>query len=110
MRATASVQPTFPPPMPPPAGGALPGPEAIDSVTVLDCLLTPCAMLLDVPSQHASAYARAHVDVLGWVEEAASSGTHLELTRALKWYLAMDAVLLRSGIMPCMCARGRCET
>ena len=54
-------------------------------------------MLFDVPHACIAGYAHAQVDnVLSRIEDAASSGTEEELARALKWFLALDAISLRT--------------
>ena len=50
-------------------------------------------MLFDVPHACITGYAHAQVDVLSRIEDAASSGTEEELARALKWFLALDAIV-----------------
>ena len=91
-------QPEYPAPQPPPA--ELPrGWEAIDGVPLEDCAVNCCQMLPEVPQQHTTAYARAHVAVHELILAALEGGgTALELERALKWRLALDAVLLRAQI------------
>ena len=54
-------------------------------------------MCFDVPHACIAGYAHAQVDnVLSRIEDAASSGTEEELARALKWFLALDAIILRT--------------
>ena len=69
---------------------------AIDNLTVIECAVNPNAMLFDVPHAGVTGYAHAQVDVLSRIEEAASSGTVNELARALKWFLALDVIVLRT--------------
>ena len=71
--------------------------HAIDNLTVLECPVNPNAMCFDVPHACIAGYAHAQVDnVLSRIEDAASSGTEEELARALKWFLALDAIILRT--------------
>ena len=49
-------------------------------------------MMYDVPQQHTSAYARVMVEILTYIRCATDDE---QLTRGLKWYLAIDAILLR---------------
>ena len=72
------------------------GRHAIDNLKVVECLNNQNQMLFDVPHACIIAYAHAHVDVLSRVHKAASSDTEDELARALKWLLAMDAIILRT--------------
>ena len=88
-------QPRPPPPSMTPSDSML-GWHAIDNLTVIECAVNPNAMLSDVPHACVTAYAHAQVDVLSRIEEAASSGTEDELARALKWFLALDAIILRT--------------
>ena len=85
------------PPLPSTApSDSLIGWHAIDNLTVLDCAVNPSQMLFDVPHACIAGYAHAQVDVLSRIEDAASSGTEEELARALKWFLALDAIILRT--------------
>ena len=88
-------QPEPPPPSTTPSE-SLGGWHAIDNLTVLECTVNPNPMLFDVPHACIAGYANAQVDVLSRIEDAASSGTEEELARALKWFLALDAIILRT--------------
>ena len=86
-------QPEPPPPSTAPSDSLI-GWHAIDNLTVLECAVNPSQMLFDVPHACIAGYANAQVDVLSRIEDAASSGTEEELARALKWFLALDAIIL----------------
>ena len=66
-----ATQPQFPVPTVPDLGGQQPlsaddycsSWEAIDFISVEDCIVNPCMMLEDVPPQHTSAYAKVFVDI-----------------------------------------------
>jgi len=88
-------QPEPPPPSTAPSDSLI-GWHAIDNLTVLECAVNPSQMLFDVPHACIAGYANAQVDVLSRIEDAASSGTEEELARALKWFLALDAIILRT--------------
>ena len=88
-------QPEPPPPSTAPSDSLL-GWHAIDNLTVPECAVNPNAMLFDVPHACIAGYALAQVDVLSRIEDAASSGTEEELARALKLFLALDAIVIRT--------------
>ncbi len=69
--------------------------HCIDTHSVLDCVLSPCGHVLDVPSELRVDWARARSEVFEQVEAARQSGDALALERALKWQLCLHDVLLR---------------
>ena len=82
------------PPLPSSApSDSLIGWHAIDNLTVLECAVNPSRMLFDVPHACIAGYANAQVDVMSRID---SSSTEEELARALKWLLALDAIILRT--------------
>jgi hypothetical protein len=103
-RQGPATQPQFPEPAVPNLDGRRPENadeyghawEAIDYITVEECVVNPCSMLEDVPSQYTAAYAKVYVDILTYIEERYAAGDEAGVTRGLKWFLAVDAILLRS--------------
>jgi len=71
-RQGPATQPQFPEPAVPNLGGRRPESAeeygyswaAIDSIAIEECVVNPCSMLEDVPSQYTSAYAKVYVDIL----------------------------------------------
>ena len=61
---------------------------------MLECANNPCLVLLDVPHKSIIAHEHAKVDALKRILEATSEDE--TSTRALKWLLAMDAILLHT--------------
>jgi len=53
-------------------------------------------MLDDVPSQYTAAYAKAFLDIFNYIGERDVAGDEAGVARGLKWFLAVDAILLRS--------------
>jgi hypothetical protein len=87
-------QPSLPPPGP---GAPVPGQwDALDHVSALDCLVSPCSHLRDVPSVFRADWARAHVDVFDYIAAARAAHDEIAVDRGLKWYLVLHDVLLRS--------------
>ena len=69
--------------------------HAIDSFSVIDCVISPCAHVLDVPTALRLDWARARTEVFDEITAARQSGDDLRLERALKWHLCLHDVLLR---------------
>ena len=73
---------------------------AIDRVGSIECAISPCTQLEHVPDDLRTDWARAQAEVLGLVldgyAEWRATGDQLLLDRALKWHLALPAVLLRA--------------
>ena len=67
--------------------------EAIDAVSVLDCIVSPVSHVRTVPEALRTAWACAHVDVFDYIERAGADPATLQ--RGLKWYLCLHSVLLR---------------
>ena len=69
--------------------------EAIDGYSVIDCVISPCGHLADVPAALRVDWARAVTQVLEFVAAARASGDAVSLERGLKWKLCLHDVLLR---------------
>ena len=94
------MTPAQPVPLPdahgPVTGHVAPGEwHAIDAFSAFDCAVSPCAHLLDVPSELRVDWARAHTEVFDQIAAARAAGDALALERGLKWHLCLHDVLLR---------------
>ena len=69
--------------------------NAIDPFTALECVLSPCGHLIDVPSALRPAWARANAQIFEYIEVARRDGDTRALDRGLKWQLCIHDVLLR---------------
>ena len=63
-------------------------------MSVLECMISPCTHLLDVPTRLRADWARAHVDIFQALEDARVAGDGVGTERMLKWYLCLHDVLL----------------
>jgi len=102
-RQGPATQPQFPEPAVPNLGGRRPESAdeygyswaAIDFISIEDCVVNPCSMLEDVPSQYTSAYAKVYVDIFSYISGRNAAGDEAGVVRGLKWFLAADGILLR---------------
>ena len=79
------AQPTFPPPRMLLAGEEpAEGWDAIDAVTVEECIANPCWMHDDIPAQFLTAYCRVRRDIYAFLLSAYMAQDPLQLERALK--------------------------
>jgi len=89
-----------PPPLPQefvPDNGRVAGEwDAIDGVSVLACILSPCGHISDVPSHVRVDWARARAEVLQEITRAGELRDSVALERGLKWHLCLHDVLLRA--------------
>ena len=69
--------------------------SAVDQLTILECLISPCGHVEDVPEDLRVDWARAHGGVFQYMEDAIAASDALALERALKWHFILHDVLLR---------------
>ena len=69
--------------------------EAVDVLSPLECFISPCSHVEDVPVDVRPLWARAHVDVFTYIRDARASGDQVSLERGLKWYLLLPDLFLR---------------
>ena len=102
-RQGPATQPQFPEPAVPNLGGRRPESAdeygyswaAINFISIEECVVNPCSMLEDVPSQYTSAYTKVYVNIFSYISGQNAAGDEAGVVRGLKWFLAADGILLR---------------
>ena len=73
--------------------------HVIDTVSAINCVVSPCGHVQDIPVELQEDWARARVQVFDQITAARAAGDTTALERALKWHLVLHDMLLRGRFL-----------